>query len=114
MAEKYLQLDVSSHTIEPFVLCLALGTVEAIKSEVWNSEAGIWTIRRPIFFEKLKSFGIPQTIIDKLGIFDELSAIEQACNKDDFINVIESIESIIKTRLKDFNDIFWYAKWSEL
>jgi hypothetical protein len=81
---------------------------------VWNSEAGIWTIRRPIFFERLKSFGIPQAVIDKLDMFDELSAIQQSCNKDGFITEIESIESIIKTRLKDFNDNFWYAKWSEL
>jgi hypothetical protein len=31
MAEKYLKLDISSQTVEPFVLCLALGTIEAIK-----------------------------------------------------------------------------------
>lgn len=114
MTEKYERLEISSQTVEPFVLCLALGTIEAIKSEVWNFKAGTWTIRRPNFFEKLKSFGIPQTIIDKLDMFDELSAIQQTANKDDFITAIESIESIIKIRLKDFSDDFWYAKWSEL
>jgi len=54
MSENYEKLSVSSDTLEPFVLCLALGTLEAMKSKVWSSEAGIWTIGRPNFLSILE------------------------------------------------------------
>jgi hypothetical protein len=112
MSENYEQLLVNSETFEPFVLCLALGTLEAIKSETWSSEAGVWTIGRPTFLSKLEEMKIPTEIIDVLFQFDELNSLEKLVEKEDFHNELTKIEMAIKKRLEDFSKDFWYAKWS--
>ena len=40
-------LEVSER--EALVLCLTLGTLEAMRGGLWPLEAGIWTLGRPIF-----------------------------------------------------------------
>ena len=112
MAENFEQLLVSDATFEPFVLCLALGTLEAIKSGVWSSEAGIWTIGRPNFLDKLEELKISQETIDILVEFDELNALEKFVGRDDFNDKLLGIEQSIKKRLADFSENFWNARWS--
>ena len=112
MSEIYEQFLVNSETFEPFVLCLALGTLEAIKSGVWSSEAGIWTIGRPNFLDKLEELKISDETINILVEFDELNALEKLVNKDDFERKLLKIEQAIKRRLEDFSGKFWDARWS--
>ncbi len=111
MAENYEQLLVSDETFEPFVLCLALGTLEAIKSGVWSSEAGIWTIGRPNFLDKLEELKVSQETIDILVEFDELSALEKFVSRDDFREKLLRIERDIKKQLTGFSGNFWNARW---
>ena len=112
MSENHEQLLVSSETFEPFVLCLALGTLEAMKSRVWSSEAGIWTIGRPAFLDKLEEMNVTNETIDVLVQFDELNALEKFVEKDDFNAELMKIERAIKKRLEVFSKDFWDAKWS--
>jgi hypothetical protein len=112
MAENYEQLFVSSETFEPFVLCLALGTLEAMKSGVWSAEAGIWTIGRPDFLEKLEELKVSEETLDALVQFDELSALENLVGAEEFERELRKIEEKIKKRLEDFSGAFWNAKWS--
>ena len=112
MAENYEQLFVSGETFEPFVLCLALGTLEAIKSGTWSAEAGIWTIGRPDFLEKLEELNVSEETINALVQFDELSALKNLVSADEFSRELTKIESNIKKRLEDFSGDFWNAKWS--
>ena len=112
MPENYEQLLVSFETFEPFVLCLALGTLEAIKSGTWSSEAGIWTIGRPNFLAKLEELEVSEETINILVEFDELSALEKLVNSDDFNRNLVKIEQNIKKRLEDFSGNFWNAKWA--
>lgn len=112
MSENYEQLLVSSKTFEPFVLCLALGTLEAMKSGIWSSEAGIWTIGRPNFLAKLEELKVSEETINILVEFDELNALEKFVNRDDFNRNLVKIEQNIKKRLEDFSENFWNAKWS--
>lgn len=112
MAENYEQLFVSDETFEPFVLCLALGTLEAMKSEIWSAEAGIWTIGRPDFLEKLEELKVSEETINVLVQFDELSALEKLVDRDEFQEEILKIEQSIKRRLEDFPGNFWNARWS--
>jgi hypothetical protein len=112
MSENYEQLLVNSETFEPFVLCLALGTLEAMKSRVWSSEAGIWTIGRPNFLDKLEELKVSDETINILVEFDELNALENLVDKDDFDRELLKIEQNIKKRLEDFSGDFWSAKWS--
>lgn len=113
MTENYEQLLVNSETFEPFILCLALGTLEAMKSEVWSSEAGVWTIGRPVFLEKLEEMKVSNETIDVLVQFDELNALEKLVERDAFNNELIKIEQTIKKRLEDFSKDFWYAKWAK-
>lgn len=112
MAEKYEQLFVSDDTFEPFVLCLALGTLDAMKAGIWSAEAGIWTIGRPDFLEKLDELKITEETINVLVQFDELSALEKFAGREDFERELEKIEQSIKRRLRDFPETFWNARWS--
>jgi hypothetical protein len=113
MAENYEQLLVSDASFEPFVLCLALGTLEAIKSGVWSSEAGIWTIGRPNFLGKLEELKVSEETINILVEFDELNALEKFVNRDDFDDKLVNIEQNIKKRLENFSKNFWNAKWAD-
>ncbi len=112
MAENYEQLFVSSDSFEPFVLCLALGTLEAMKSRVWSAEAGIWTIGRPDFLEKLEELNVSEETINLLVQFDELSALEKLVDIEEFNRELLKIERKIKERLEDFSAYFWNARWS--
>ena len=111
MSENYESLLVNSATFEPFVLCLALGTLEAMKSGVWTSEAGIWTIGRPNFLDKLEELKVSDETMTVLVQFDELSALEKLVENDDFYAELLKIEQTIKKRLADFSKDFWNAKW---
>ncbi len=47
--DKALTLLVDQESIEAFVICLALGTLQAMLDDVLQEEAGIWTLGRPGF-----------------------------------------------------------------
>ena len=111
MSMNYEQLSVSSETFEPFVLCLALGTLEAIKSKVWSSESGIWTIGRPNFLDKLEELKVSAETLDVLVQFDELNSLEKLVESDAFYEELLKIDHTIKKRLEDFSKDFWNAKW---
>ena len=111
MTENYEQLLVNSETFEPFVLCLALGTLEAIKSGIWSSEAGIWTIGRPDFLDKLEELKVSEETLNVLVQFDELSALEKFVGRDEFDQELSKIEREIKQRLESFPESFWNARW---
>ncbi len=111
MSENYEQLSVRADTFEPFVLCLALGTLATIKSNIWSSEAGIWTIGRPNFLDKMDELKISEDTINILVQFDELNALEKLVERDVFESEITKIEESIKTRLEKFSETYWHAKW---
>ena len=113
MPENYEQLLVSSETFEPFVLCLALGTLEAMKSKVWSSEAGIWTVGRPAFLSKLEEMKVSDETLDVLVQFDELNALEKFVEEEAFDKELIKIEQTIKKRLTNFSKDFWNAGWSD-
>jgi hypothetical protein len=87
-----------------------LGTLEAIKSEIWSSEAGIWTIGRPNFLNELEKMNVSEEILNILVQFDELNALKEL-DKEAFEKEILKIEETIKNHLKNFSNNFWYAKW---
>ena len=113
MSETREQFLVTGDTFEPFVLCLALGTLEAIKSGIWAAEAGVWTIGRPNFLDKLEKLKVSDETINVLVQFDDLSALEKLVEPDDFNRELMKIEHSIKKRLEDFSGNYWNAEWSE-
>ncbi len=111
MNENYETLLVKTETFEPFVLCLALGTLEAIKSEIWSTEAGIWTIGRPNFLDELEKLNVSEETMNILVEFDELNALEEFVSKEDFSEKLLKIEQNIKKQLENFSENYWSAKW---
>lgn len=111
MSENYQTLLVSSESFEPFVLCLALGTIKVIKSKIWSTEAGIWTIGRPNFLDKLEELKVSEETLNLLVQFDELNALEELVEKEVFESKIKEIEDAIIARLKGFSENYWNAKW---
>ena len=112
MAENYEHLLIESDTFEPFVLCLALGTLEAMKAKIWSSEAGVWTVGRPDFLGKLEQMKVSEETLDALVQFDELNALEKIVERDAFYEEIVKVERKIKKRLGEFSTEFWVARWA--
>src|SRR5690242_839038 len=98
MTENYEELSVNSDTLEPFVLCLALGTLEAMKSKIWSAEAGIWTIGRPNFWSKLEKMKVSEDTLNILVEFDEFDALEKFVAEEDFNNKLLEVEKNIKEK----------------
>lgn len=111
MASEFENLRVDSETFEPFVLCLALGTLRAIKEGVWPPKAGIWTIGRPNFIGEVERMKLSDDTIDILVLFDELSALEEFAGDEELNAQIENIEAALTERLRAFSDVYWHAEW---
>lgn len=111
MSEIYEKLLVNKQTFEPFVLCLALGTLEAMKAGIWSAEAGIWTVGRPNFLDELEKMNVSEETLNILVEFDELKALEEFAGEEDFAAKLLKIEENIKRRLEDFSNEFWDVKW---
>ena len=113
MSANYETLLVDAERLEPFVLCLALGTLEAMKSHVWPSEAGVWTIGRPGFLSRLESSSVSPETLDLLVQFDELNALEKLVEREAFVREVAKVEQKLKKRLEEFAGHYWKADWAE-
>lgn len=79
--EGVFRCEVAPSDLEAFVACLALGALEAMRSGSWPTEAGIWTLARPVFRRRLESAGLPGPLLDVLQRADELSALEELAGR---------------------------------
>ena len=113
MAEETHTLIVASSDCEAFALCLALGTLEAIRSGAWPVEAGTWTIARPAFREPLITAGIPAEVMAVFSGADELSALMALAGRDAVERRLADWMAVIRTRLAVLSEPSWYARWSE-
>ena len=105
-------LEVSKEGLEAFALCLALGVLEAIRSNAWNPDAGIWTIGRPRFKSLLEKSNFPKNVMAVIEQADELSAIHESCGMDAYAERLDQSISILTERLKELSDQYWYAGWT--
>ena len=105
-------LEVSQEGLEAFALCLALGTLEAIRSKAWDPDAGIWTIGRPIFKSLLEKSNFPKNVMDVFEQADELSAIQKSSGMDAYSRCLDQSITVLTERLKELSDQYWYAGWT--
>jgi hypothetical protein len=113
MAEEMRRLQVAVADREAFALCLALGTLEAIRSEAWTTEAGIWTLSRPVFREELDSIGMPEEVLDVFRSADELSLLEQLAGREAVEQKLQVWVSVLQARLATLPERCWYARWED-
>lgn len=109
--EESVVLEINKPDCEAFSLCLALGTLEAMRSGVWPMEAGIWTLGRPVFWRPLKAMGIPKSVLRVFRAADEIDAMELLGGRDAAEKWISEFIDILKTRLAELPDRSWYARW---
>jgi hypothetical protein len=69
--------EVREDHLEGFVCSLVLGTLYAMRSEVWPLGAGIWALGRPNFWGSLERAGISGDLVALLQEADELSALAE-------------------------------------
>jgi hypothetical protein len=106
-------LQVASADQEAFALCLALGTLEAIRSGAWPTEAGAWTLGRPIFRGKLEALGMPGEVLDVFRSVDELSALEALAGNEAVEKRLREWTSLLRARLASLPERSWYARWAD-
>lgn len=104
-------LEVSSNDLEALALCLTLGTLEAMRSGNWPSEAGIWTIGRPVFWQPLADAGVDGAIISVLQAADELSALEELLGRAAVDAELDRMISVVRLRLSALPNQSWYTRW---
>lgn len=106
------RFEVGENDLEAFSLCLILGTLEAMRSGAWSTEAGIWTLGRPIFWKPLAAAGVAKEVIDVLEGADELKAIENLRGRKAVEDVLDRSIAVVRSRLAALPGRFWYAFWS--
>ena len=111
MTDEVNTLVIPTAERESFVLCLALGTLEAILADNWSAEAGTWTLARPAFIAPLQQSGIPTDVLDVLSSADELSAIEKFVGKEAVKGRVTEMIAVIRNRLAALPERSWSARW---
>ena len=112
MTSDFHTLRVSTEDREAFVLCLALGTLEAIRSKAWHPDAGIWTIGRPAFQTFLRNAKLPADVMAVFQIADELSAIQNLSGSNVYLRRLEESIATLVERLRERPNQFWNASWT--
>lgn len=57
-----------------YIASLAIGILEGMKSGALSLDVGIWSLARPIFWEKLKSGSVSTELIELISSLDEVDA----------------------------------------
>ncbi|MCI0704078.1 MAG: hypothetical protein L0241_23715 [Planctomycetia bacterium] len=113
MSHDIHNLEVAASDLEAFALCLALGTLEAIRCGTWPAEAGIWTLARPNFSARLEQTGVPSEVLAIFRGADELSALEQLPGREEVEVQISKWIAILHSRLAALPEQSWHARWSD-
>lgn len=105
------RLEVDAADLEAFVACLALGTLEAIRSGAWSPEAGIWTLAPPIFRRPLERAGLPADLLDVLDRAGELSALGELAGRPAMIAELDRMIAALRARLRETASRPWRGAW---
>jgi hypothetical protein len=113
MDDETHSLEVAAADREAFVLCLALGTLEAMRSGAWPLEAGTWTLNRPGFWQPVASSGVAAEVVAELEAADELDTLARLCGRPAADAMLDRMIAAVRSRLSALEERSWYARWSE-
>jgi hypothetical protein len=104
-------LLVGKDQLDAFVICLAIGTLQAIKSKTIPASAGIWTLDPPRFWKPLAEHAlVSQDVLEVLQTCDELSAIQELIPNQFEATIIELLDKLT-AELKGIDDPVWRIEW---
>lgn len=106
------RLEIAETDREAFVLCLALGTLEAMRGGVWPMEAGIWSLGRPAFWQPLVQAGCASEVVAVLQAADELPALVALGGPLAAEVKLDRMIAIVRSRLSSLPEKSWHARWS--
>lgn len=109
---KTVKLETLSNHIPTFVICLAIGTLQAILEDTISAEVGIWTLGRPRTWEFLAEEKlVSEEVISVLQTCDEISFIKEQ-SQERFENVVKELITQLKNELKKIEEPNWLFTWS--
>jgi hypothetical protein len=111
MIERSYTLAVASADREAFALCLALGTLEAIRSGSWPINAGASTIARREFVDPLVEAGVPDEILYHFRNADALLAFGVLLGAPGVERRLNDAVAALKARLATLSRPSWDARW---
>lgn len=111
--DETIPLFIAAADCEAFVLCAALGTLEAIQRGSWPAEAGIWTLGRPNFWGPLEGTGVPEEVLAVFRGADELDSLEELGGRELMERKLAKSIAVLHARLAAVTERFWYARWSD-
>ena len=111
MDEETYLLEVAKASREALVLCLALGTLEAMRRGAWPLEAGIWTLARPMFWESLAE--VDDAVVKVFRSADELDALADLVGYSAAEAALDRMIAVVRSRLAALPEKSWYAGWSD-
>ena len=109
--DEMYHLEIGKADREAFALCLALGTLEAMRNGDWPLEAGIWTLGRPVFWESLT--GVDNKVVEVFQSADELSALAKLAGYPAAEEALDHMIAVVRARLSSLTEKSWYARWSD-
>ena len=114
MFEMTANLKIDLTEIDVLILCLALGTIEAMRSGSLPLESGIWTLGRPKFWKPLKKLGWSSEVIKVFQTADELEAIGTFCGQGEIDQRLTEMADILRKHLHSTSNKFWDLDLSDL
>ncbi len=111
MADETYRLEVPRADREALVLCLTLGTLEAMRGGSWSLEAGIWTLVRPVFWESLAE--VDAEVVKVLQSADDLDALVHLGGYPAAEAALDRMIAVVRSRLSALSGKFWYARWAD-
>lgn len=112
MTNETRPLEATVHDPDAFLLCLVLGTLEAMRGGEWPLEAGIWCLSRPAFWQPLAPAGVSGEIIAVLRSADELSALAKLSGRAAANAELDRMIGLVRARLAASPDHSWHLRWS--
>jgi hypothetical protein len=110
MADEKHNLEIARADREAFVLCLALGTLEAMRGGAWPLEAGIWTLGRTAFWQPLVESD--SGVVEVFQAADELSALAKLAGRPVAEEALDRMIAAVRSRLSALPEKSWKARWS--
>jgi hypothetical protein len=105
-----LEIGTESNQAEAFVLCLALGTLRAIKDGLLDPNSGTWTLGRPVFWKTLELGGVvSENVLHVLKSADEFGTIRTLSGEGSFQEALSHSLAVIEHRLQELGGESWYA-----
>lgn len=111
MDDEVYHLEVGKADREAFALCLALGTLEAMRAGIWPLEAGIWTLGPPGFWKPLTE--IDDKVLVVFQSADELDALAGLGGPLAAEAALDRMIAVVRSRLSALPEKSWSAFWSE-